>query len=70
MEPGLTAIHLTENEAKLFIQFQKHFALIGLLESIKAFDIRSGSVTIHFDSLGQIGGLKKEEHLNIKSSNV
>jgi hypothetical protein len=61
MTETLTKIELNENEAKCFIQFQKHFSLIQALNSIRAFDIRNGSVTINFDSLGRIGSIDKWE---------
>lgn len=54
-------VFLTEEEAKQFLQFQKHRNLIGLLESVKAFDIRGGSITIHFDILGKIKTIDKRE---------
>lgn len=60
-----TAIYLSDIEALQFVQFQKHYALIGLLESVKAFDIKSGSITIHFDKIGQIKGLEKHEVISI-----
>lgn len=56
-----TPVFLTEEEAKRFISFQKHYALIGLLESVGAFNIRSGDLTIHFNALGKISGLEKRE---------
>lgn len=52
-------IGLTELEAQQFVQFQKHRAFIGLLDSLKVFDIRDGSVTIHFNSLGEIKTVDK-----------
>ncbi len=58
----LTVVELTELEAQQFIRFQKHRTLIELLESIKAFDIRSGSVTINFSKLGEIVSVEKQEH--------
>lgn len=66
MNPKLstTTIYLTEEEAKRFVSFQKHYALIGLLDSVNAFNIKSGSVTIHFNALGQIVGVDKQEHFN------
>lgn len=60
-----TPVYLTEEEAKMFLQFQKHFTLIGLLESVKAFDIKSGSVTLHFNALGEIKGVDKREHFMV-----
>jgi len=47
----LTTIELTEEEAKMFIMMQ-------LLRSLGVFDIKSGSVTIHFDKEGKIGGVE------------
>lgn len=58
----MTTVELTETEAKLFIRFQKHRALIELLEQIGAFDIKSGSVTINFSRLGGIVSIEKQEH--------
>ena len=58
----LTTIYLNPVDVEVFKNFQKHHALIGLLDSIGAFDIKSGSVTIHFDSLGNIGSVDKHQH--------
>ena len=57
-----TPIYLSELEAKQFIQFQKHYALIGLLESMDAFALRGGSVTIHFGIMGEIKTIEKHEY--------
>lgn len=62
MVEELTTIQLTPIEAQSFIAFQKHRALIGLLESIGAFNILGGNVTIHFNRLGEIQSVKKEEY--------
>lgn len=61
MKETLIPVFLTEIEAQSFIEFQKHRALIGLLQSIKAFDIRQGSVTINFDPQGKISSVQKNE---------
>lgn len=55
----LITIQLTDFEAKAFAQFQKHRELIGVLESVDAFNIKGGSITIHFDALGRIGAVDK-----------
>lgn len=55
-------VYLTDEEAFLFIEFQKRYAFIRLLESIGAFRIKSGSVTIHFNNLGEIATIDKHEH--------
>lgn len=60
----LTKIELSEKEAQSFIRFQKHRALIELLESVGAFDVKSGSITIHFSSIGGIISITKEEHFS------
>jgi hypothetical protein len=57
-----TPVFLSEEEARLFLSFQKHHHLIGLLESIKAFDIRGGSITIKFDNEGKIKVVEKKEY--------
>ena len=65
MNEPLIPIFLTDLEAKSFVEFQKHRAIIGLLESIDAFSIRGGSVTIHFDNNGKISSLQKlQEYRN------
>jgi len=35
------------------------------LDKMKAFDIRNGSVTLHFDSLGRIKTIEKKESFRI-----
>lgn len=57
-----TIITLSEQEALLFIEFQKRHAFFKLLESVGAFNIRSGSIKINFDSLGCIGSVEKMEY--------
>lgn len=57
-----TAVHLTEEEAKMFISFQKHYALIGLLQNIGAFDLKSGYIKIHFNKLSEIQSVEKKEY--------
>ena len=61
----LIAIQLTEADAKKFVQFQKHYALLGLLESIGAFQIKDGNVKIHFDHSGQIKAIDKFENFRV-----
>lgn len=50
----VTVINLTPDDAKLFIEFQKRYAFMKLLESLGAFDIKSGSIEVHFTNLGEI----------------
>lgn len=60
-----TPVYLTPEECEQFITFQKHRALIGLLDSIGAFKITNGSVRIHFGSMGHIVGVDKQEHYKL-----
>lgn len=57
-----TTVYLTEEEAKRFVAFQKHYAFIQLLDSLGVFDIRSGSVEVHFDAFGRIGLVDIHNH--------
>lgn len=58
----LITVELTEFDAKLFMQFQKRYVFIKLLESLGVFDVTTGSITIHFGPKGEIG--KVEVHKN------
>lgn len=60
-----TLIELTPEDALLFISFQKRYAFMQLLESVEAFDIKSGSITIHFDSMGRISTVDKNTHYRV-----
>lgn len=57
-----TAIHLTPEDAALFVKFQKQYSLIKILEGLDAFSIRSGSITISFDAMGRIGSAAINKH--------
>lgn len=63
--PSNTTIELTPQDALLFVAFQKRYAFIELLESIGAFDIRSGSLTIHFDNVGRLSTVDKNIHYRL-----
>jgi len=56
-ELDLTLVNLTPEDAELFLQFQKHYKFMQLMESVDAFTIRGGSVTVHFDNLGGVGSI-------------
>ena len=60
-----TAVYLNQTDATLFVAFQKRYAFVQLLESVGAFNIRSGSLTIHFDNIGQIASVDKHEHFKL-----
>lgn len=61
----LTTIQLTEEDAKLFIQFQKRFTFMKLLESLDIFAMKSGSMTIHFDNLGEIHSVDVQKYYKL-----
>ncbi len=56
-----TTLTVTEQEALEFIEFQKRYAFFKTLDSIGAFNLRNGAVTINFDKYGQIGSIEKKE---------
>lgn len=61
----MTIVSLTPEEAKLFIEFQKRRAFMEMLESVDAFSIKGGFVTIHFDNLGGIGSIDVQRRYRI-----
>ncbi len=63
---NLTPVFLTPEDVLVFQAFQKHYTLIGLLDSLDVFGIRNGSVTIHFDTNGKIGSVDKHQHYRPK----
>lgn len=65
VEEETTSVDLSKADALLFIDFQKRYAFMQLLESIGAFDMRSGSITIHFDNVGKIGSVDKHDHYRL-----
>lgn len=58
----LITVHLTEFDSKLFMQFQKQYAFMKLMDSLGVFNVTTGSVTVHFGPAGEIG--KVEVHKN------
>lgn len=65
MVEELIKVELTPYDAVLFVEFQKRYAFIKLMESIGAFDLKSGAVTIEFDRMGQIKDVKKYQHYQV-----
>lgn len=49
----------------LFVQYQKRYAFMKLLESIGAFDVKNGYITIHFDNIGGIGSVDVQRHYRL-----
>jgi len=56
-----TMVALTKEEAALFIEFQKRYAFMQMLDSLDVFDIRNGSITVNFDSMGGISTVIKNQ---------
>lgn len=62
METELSKVYLTNDEARQFVTFRKHFTMVNLMESLGVFNIKDGSVEIHFDRLGQIAKVDIHSH--------
>ena len=62
--PTITVL-MTDEEAKRYVAFQKYYLLVGLLDSINALDLKSGSIEIHFDHEGRIKNLEKHENYHL-----
>lgn len=63
----LTILQLSEADAKLFIEYQKRYAFVKLLESVGAFDLKSGTLTVNFNNVGEIGSVEVHKHYRIPS---
>jgi len=50
-------VHMTQEEARLFILFQKHYKFVELLENADAFNLKGGFVTLHFTNEGEVGSV-------------
>jgi len=59
----LIAIYLTEEQAKLFVEFQRINKNIELLVNSKAFDIKNGCFVTHLDGNGNITKLERHDNL-------
>ena len=62
---ALVAVQLTEEDAKLFLIYQKRYQFMKLLESLGVFDLKNGSAEIHFDNLGQIAKIDLHSHIKV-----
>lgn len=56
-------IFLTPIDAELFKSYQQFHSTFALLCSKGVFDQRNGSITMHFDSLGNIGKIERHDSL-------
>lgn len=60
-------VFLTDEDAKLFVTFQKRHELVSLMDKAGAFDIHDGSVTINFDSSGFPRTIETKRHFRVES---
>ena len=65
MNEPLTTVFLDDETAKLFVQFQKRRMFMLLLEQKSVWDIRNGSIEIHFDKDGLISSVDKHERYRV-----
>jgi hypothetical protein len=60
----MIVVELNEEDARLFTMFQEHHDFIKLLKNIGVFNIKNGSVTVHFSHVGEIVSVDKQEHFS------
>ena len=58
----LIKIEVSQPDAALFLQFQKYYAFMLLLDKAGAFNLKSASLTLNFNSEGEIGSWETHEH--------
>ena len=57
------AIYVPDDEAKLFLLFQEYYDVFRLMVEHHVFDVRNGSVTLHFDKNGNIKTVNRADIL-------
>jgi hypothetical protein len=57
----MTTVELTPEAAVLFLEFQRRYVIIEMLEKLGVFDIKGGSFTVHFDAKGNVGTVERHE---------
>ena len=56
-------VHLTDEEAKTFVVFQKHRDIIDALDKAGFFTLKGGSIEIHVDPNGKVREVWTHTHL-------
>lgn len=56
-------VYMLPEDAKLFLEFQRHYAVFSLMVSKKVFDQRGAAVTLHFDPQGFLKGITRSDVL-------
>lgn len=61
----LSIVHLTDEQARRFILFNKHYDLIDALDKAGALNLRNGNLKLHFNGEGEIKIVDKQECIRI-----
>jgi len=56
-------IYIADEEAEKFLLFQQYYATFRVLLEHDVFDVRNGSVTMHFDKKGEIKTINRSDIL-------
>lgn len=56
-------VYLLDNEASKWILFQQHFETFNLLLEKKVFEQKSACIMLHFDHLGSLQKIQREDSL-------
>ena len=57
----MQTLNLSDAEAELFLLFREHQDIYTVLLNAGVFNVRNGSVEIHFDSEGTLSNIAKHE---------
>lgn len=60
------ALFIPDEEAKLFIEFQKHYSNFMTLVENGVFEQKNGAITLHFDANGTIQTIQRADILYSK----
>lgn len=59
-------VELTEDDAKLFIEFQKHYTLIGyvlgVMSGLNLTELKTCELTMHFNASGAVTNAQITKH--------
>lgn len=64
------AVYIPDDEAQKFLLFQEYYEQFALLVDHNVFDVRNGSVVLHFDKHGQILAINRADVLYSKRHNL
>lgn len=62
-DKDIIAVFIPNEEARRFLLFKQHFDVFNILLDNSVFDIRNGSVALHFDSLGTLQTIQRADIL-------